>query len=726
MSNNLVTLYRCDVCHKASFPTMEEAIAHETQCAITHAAASNAAPPPPQPQPQPQAPAPQPPVVHNPPPPPPPPTEKVERVKYFKCSNCKILFTDRAEARIHESKCTEPVWFSCRVCKIMRFSKATTLIEHERICKGPVPLTRKDLPLASEILKQKEKDNGNADKSDDSSVEIIEPPIRKNNRPKVVPNPVCPPAPQSMEGSNNKGGSSANSVKPIEPPVKATAPLPPSATASEPTQKESNYITCWTCDVCKVAHFKTYKEAEEHEIQCKIDMENKRKKEATPPKKQANKGVENLSDSRQPAKNVELFSPFVQSVTDSADFERISNCHAAILQSVKLLHHPFNGSVALQCQYCNQGMSTTWTYKKMTEMLPVLVCNHILECQNAPAEVVESMQEHITNILDKSSEIVGELSFGKFLESFLLSNGIVEGAIKGDKQLVVMPDDKFKKIKGCEMSKRGRQASSNTALIGSKKGKRQDGSSAESSPSAKRRKVQPVHEEIKIGDMDCQLHYEGGRSMYVGPLDGLPFLTSLLQKDAKYLHPSQKLLLAQLEIFELSPKIMKGATEGSLGLRCQNCVTEKNGCSFMKLTSVNALARDVLLFGKEHVVKCIKKQKVTKQINEALASGDGELSKYCKLLTNLYCLEEGQVGGKVHVKFGECPKIPSGYSLVCDIDFRSILQEAEKNRMKASSDVGESSSNVPHKVPPQDELKAPAQAPVVAPVSKPVVAADAM
>lgn len=597
----------------------------------------------------------------------------------------------------------------------MRFSKASTLIEHERICKGPVPLTRKDLPLASEILKQKEKDNGGgADKSDDSSVEIIEPPVKKNNSRPTVPNPVCLPAPQSIEGSN-KGDSS---VKPNEPPSNTAASVPPSAPASEPTQKESNYVTCWTCDVCKVAHFKTFKEAEEHEIQCKIDMENKRKKEATPPKKQANKGVE--SDSRQSAKNVVLFSPFVQSVTDSADFERISNCHAAILQSVKLLHHPFNGSVALQCQYCNQGMSSTWTYKKMTEMLPVLVCNHILECQNAPAEVVESMQEHITNILDKSSEIVGELSFGKFLESFLLANGIVEGAIKGDKQLVVMPDDKFKKIKGFEMSKRGRQASSNTALIGSKKGKRQDGSSSETSPTAKRPKKQPVHKEIIIGDMDCQLHYEDGRSMYVGPLDGLPFLTSLLQKEAKCLHPSQKLLLAQLEIFELSPEIMKGATTGSLGLRCQNCVTEKNGCSFMKLTSVNALARDVLLFGKEHVCKCIKKQKVTKQINEALVAGDGELSKYCRLLTSLYCLEESQDGGKIHVKFGECPKIPSEYSLVCDIDFRSILQEAKTDSMN-KNDVGES-SNVLHKAPPQDELKAPPQVPAVATVPKAVVA----
>ena len=177
MSNNLVTLYRCDVCHKASFPTMEEAITHENKCALAHAnaqaqAQAAAAPPPPQPPQQPPTrpqqaavAAPQPPVTtkNN------PPTENLLRVKYFKCSNCKILFTDRAKARIHETSCNEPVWFSCRVCKIMRFSKASTLIEHERICKGPVPLTRKDLPLADEILKQKENGNG-GHQSDDSSV----------------------------------------------------------------------------------------------------------------------------------------------------------------------------------------------------------------------------------------------------------------------------------------------------------------------------------------------------------------------------------------------------------------------------------------------------------------------------------------------------------------------------------------------------------------------------
>ncbi|KAL7446967.1 hypothetical protein ACHAXM_010710 [Skeletonema potamos] len=693
MNNNLVTLYRCDVCQTASFPTMEEAIAHENQC-------GRASPPPPPPPQQ---------HIINTNPPKPANGNTTLRVKYFKCSNCKILFTDRVKARAHESTCTEPVWFSCRVCKVMRFSKAHTLIEHERVCKGPVPLTRKDLPLAEEILKN---NRGTGVESDDSSVEIIEPPIKNIS---TVPNPLDVSAPpQSMKVKRDD-----SSVEIIESPRHTAASFPPSAqptTAGNGSKvqdthpnlfKRSQYYTCWTCDVCKVAQFKTFKEAEEHENQCMIELEKKMKSN-TPPKK-TNREAEYLSDSRQSSKNedVVLFSPFVQGVSDSADFENLSNCHAAILQSVKLLHHPFNGSVALQCQYCNERLSSTWTLKKMTEMLPVQVCNHILECQNAPTEVVNSMQLHITNILQKSSEIVGELSLGSFLESFLVANGIVEGAIKRETRLLVLPDDKFRKITGFETSKRGRQASSRTALIGSKKGKRQEGSSAESSP-AKRTKVQSLHEEIKVGDMDCQVHYDEGRSMYVAPLDGLPLLTSLLEKEAKYLHPSQKVLLAQLEIFKLSPKMMKHADIGSLGLRCQNCVTEKNGCCFMKLTSVNNLARDLLLFGKEHVVRCITKQKVTKQIHDALAGGDVELTTYCTLIANLYGLEEKTVNGKTQVIFGYSPTIPPGYSRPMDIDVRSILQAAEIVR-KAAKDVAKFKAT---QKPAQDELKAPAVAPV--------------
>ena len=709
MSNPFVTIYRCDVCHTASFATMAEALEHETKCALAANDGRGIA----SLQPQSQTPPPQ--TIY------PPGDVSLLRVKYFKCSKCKVLFEDRSKARAHEATCTEPVWFSCGVCKIMRFANTNTLVEHERSCQGSIPLTKKDLPLAEEIFKDKI-----CVQSDDSSVEIIEPTI-KHNLLNKVPNKLLSSAPTFKSPEVKK----ETTAEKVNPPIRTNISLPSSAppemagdggkvrdtptvnnktttkvegkvssssNTSRPTQSNySSYITCWTCDVCQVAHFKTFEEAEEHENQCKIEMENRKNETGNfNPPKLTNNGAESLIRSRPSSKDEVLFSPFVQGVSDSPDFDKLSNCHAAILQSVKLLHHPLNGSVALQCQYCNEGMSTTWTFKKMTEMLPVLMCNHILDCQNAPAEVVTSMKEQVRNILHKSSTIVGELSLENFLESYLANNGIVEGVVKSGTRLVVLPDEVFMKIPGCENSKRGRQPSPSTAFIG-KKTKRRESSaqSFDSLPAAKHRNIQSRHEEIKIGDMDCHLHYEEGRSLYVGPLDGLPLLTSFLQEEAKSLQPSQKVLLAQLEIFQLSPKLTKEADSGSLGFRCQNCITEKNGCCFMKLTSINNLVRDLILFGKEHIVACVTKPKVTKQIQNALVGGSvSELSKYCNLIANLYGMEERTVDGKIQVVWGQSPTVPSGYSRPDDIDVRSILRASTSNLMNSNI---EASSNAPQK-----------------------------
>jgi hypothetical protein len=232
-------------------------------------------------------------------------------------------------------------------------------------------------------------------------------------------------------------------------------------------------------------------------------------------------------------------------------------------------------------------------------------------------------------------------------------------------------------IDGNERSKRGRLASS---LIDTKKQRERETDEVKLL-SPKR----SLHPEVIIGDMDCQMHYDDGNSMYVGPLDGLPLLTSPLQKESRYLHSSQKLLLAQLEIFKISPKLMEGANSESLGLRCQNCVTEKNGCCFMKLSSSNNLVRDLFLFGKEHVVRCVTKAKVKKQIHDALLllgrSAD-ELSNYCTLIANLYGLEDKKsADGRINVVLGQSPTLPAGYSFPTDIDVRGILRasSAEAN-----------------------------------------------
>ena len=689
---DLVLSYRCDICQVATFPTMEEAIAHENLCApLIHA-----------PQRQQQQQPPNPPQAPICPVAPPSADATFQRVQYFKCDNCKILFADKDEARAHEKSCTEPAWFSCRVCNVMRFAQASDLIEHERGCQGSAPLSKEDLPLMENILKQTT--NGN-----DSS-EVVEPPFNNNSTSSTVP--------------PEKDDDSVIEVK-DSPSNTATAETSPASPSDQPAKRESQYTTVWTCDVCNDAHFKTYEEAEQHEIQCRIIMDKKAKQqqqaESLPAK--SKKGTDANNDSRQQTKNVVLFSPFVQSVTDSADFEKISNCHAAILQSVKLLHHPFSGSVGLQCQYCSEGMSTTWTFKKMTEMLPVQVCNHILDCQHAPAAVVDSMQQHISDILNKSSDIIGDMPFEKFLESFLLSNGIVEGVIKGNKQLVLLPDEKCKNIEDFALSKRGRLASPSTALIGTKKGKRQEKSSTKNLPSSKRpRQQQSSLKDVHVGDMDCQLHYDDGRSMYVGPLNGIPLLTSLLQKEAKLLHLTQKVLLSQLEIFEISPKLMKEAPEKSLGIRCQNCVTEKNGCCYMKLSSIDKLGKDILLFGEDHVCNCVTKPKVVKQLRESLVSGGAELTRYCKVLAKLYCMSDVTVDGKSHVMFGDCPKIPDGYTIPCDIDCRHVsLREVETKSMDTSN--VEESIGIHHKALAQDE-KLPTR--VLAPESNQAIPAGAM
>ena len=710
---------------------MEEAIEHETKCAqVTAETAKHAqtqdttAPPPSQPEPLPPQPLVE--VKAQAAASPSPKTKmEMHRVKYFKCSNCKILFTDRVKARTHEATCTEPEWFSCRVCKIMRFANTGTLKEHEGVCKGPAPISRKDLPLAEEILK-----DTTGIQSDDSSVQIIEPPISSNkSSTTTAPAQIQPvstslnqqfkeendePLPSDSSALANNGDNAVQNTSTIDlltPPKEEVKVSSPSY--NSPSPPKSNFITCWTCDVCKVAHFDTFEKAVEHENQCMIDM---KKKETMPPKKnnQSSNNVENLSKSRQQTSsaNVVLFSPLINGNADSLDFDQLSDCHASILQSVKLLHHPFNGSVALQCQFCCEPMSTTWTLKKMTEMLPVAMCNHLFTCENAPSEVVEYMKEQVVLILQKSSSIVGGISLADFLKSYLESNGIVEGVINNrgtnrDTRLVVLSDGKFAQIDGYERSKRGRLAASNllnTRLIGTKKQRERGTDEVEKLPSPKRSKaVQSQHPEIKVGDMDCQNYYDEDdrNSMYVGPLDGLPLLTSLLQKESRYLHPSQKLLLAQLEIFKISRKLMKETNSESLGLRCQNCITDKNGCCFMKLSSSNNLVRDLLLFGKEHVVRCVTKTKVTKQIHDAVVGGSvDELSNYCTLIANLYGLEDKKsTDGRIHVVLGQSPTIPAGYSVPSDIDVRGILRaSAEANQMKNKvQDLGE-------KAPAQDVL----------------------
>lgn len=239
-----------------------------------------------------------------------------------------------------------------------------------------------------------------------------------------------------------------------------------------------------------------------------------------------------------------------------------------------------------------------------------------------------------------------------------------------------------------EKTKRGKQ------LAGKKKRGRHAGAKTSSDSATKKekaptkrksKKVQQArskHEEIKYGDMGCKLmvEEEGGHIFRVAPLDGLSFLTTFSREASKKLSPSEKYTLQQLELFTLTqyPELMESvkmkAPPQAVGIRCRNCIAEKNGCCFMKISSVKNLAHDVLLMVTEHVTNCkFMKARDAKVIQEIINEEHG-LGKYCTLLAKLYCLEDSKSGGVV---FGDSPTVPPGYCEPSEINVNALVPELE-------------------------------------------------
>ena len=188
--------------------------------------------------------------------------------------------------------------------------------------------------------------------------------------------------------------------------------------------------------------------------------------------------------------------------------------------------------------------------------------------------------------------------------------------------------------------------------------------------------------------MGCKLmvEEEGGHIFRVSPLDGLSFLTTFSREASKKLQPIQKFTLQQLELFTLTqyPELMESvkmkAPPQAVGIRCRNCIAEKNGCCFMKVSSVKNLARDVLLMVTEHVTNCkFMKAKDAKAVQEMKEHGFGE---YCTLLAKLYCMEDSKSGDVV---FGDSPTVPPGYCEPSDINVNALVPELGSNPVKVSS-----------------------------------------
>lgn len=193
-----------------------------------------------------------------------------------------------------------------------------------------------------------------------------------------------------------------------------------------------------------------------------------------------------------------------------------------------------------------------------------------------------------------------------------------------------------------------------------------------------------VHKEIKYADMGCRLHSEDGHLFRLGPTNGLPFISSFSQVASQRLHISEKFLLQQLELFTPLAEIMKqgdvNAPSQSVGIRCRNCISQKNACCFMSVSSVDAISRDVLLMAVEHLVSCkFMKVKEVKLIQDLEGRDHSELDKYCKLVAKLYCLEDAKESGDGNnrgVVWGESPQVPGNYNTPADLDVSMLVTPA--------------------------------------------------
>ena len=237
-------------------------------------------------------------------------------------------------------------------------------------------------------------------------------------------------------------------------------------------------------------------------------------------------------------------------------------------------------------------------------------------------------------------------------------------------------------LKRSEKSKRGKQLTGGSKKRGRPFGSKSTAAKRQKAPKAAEPPPRPKHNKIKFGDMGCKMHNEQGTQFCLGPLDGIPFLSSFSQgtKQLLWLHSSEKFLLQQLELFTLSPKLVEleklNAPPQSVGIRCRNCIADKNGCCFVKISSVNNMCRDLLLMAMDHVISCrFMKAKDVKVLQELKGRDRDCLAKYCSWIAKLYCLKDSKSGDGNHlaVVWGDSPKVSGEYCSPEDVDVNLLL-----------------------------------------------------
>lgn len=322
----------------------------------------------------------------------------------FKCRKCNLLFDSADAASSHEE--AEHAHL-CGICKALRFRTIEELSNHRRNC--------------GEILIR---DSGDSDVDDTES----------------SADGVLPDGPVVSAGEINAGNSGTSS----------TIANNKGATNGE---NPSEWLTVWTCDICKTAQFESYGAAVAHEAICAGGGGSGsgvvQQDPLIQPQAQAveAKTLPLLnSEAPPPSSSVPLlqnekilFSPILSDSSDSLQYHQISEYHRLVLGSIQLRHHPpaytIKDSIeigSLHCQYCSQelflpnhngsGIPRRWSIGSIVAELPGIVFAHLSVICKSPEG---QERQHLLLKAKQSMQSGGHgTTFVNFLSSFFAENGI--------------------------------------------------------------------------------------------------------------------------------------------------------------------------------------------------------------------------------------------------------------------------------------------------------------
>jgi len=114
-----------------------------------------------------------------------------------------------------------------------------------------------------------------------------------------------------------------------------------------------------------------------------------------------------------------------------------------------------------------------------------------------------------------------------------------------------------------------------------------------------------------------------------------------------------------------------------VGIRCRGCIADKNGCCFIRLSSVASMFRELHLMVTKHLVGCrYMSAKDAKAIQEWMEVDPKLIVDFCRWIARLYSMEDSSSGGVDScVVWGDSPKVRVGYCSPADVNIGSVFGE---------------------------------------------------